>query len=67
MNDLGMKHTLHDTRDTFATLCQKYDVDIFARKRILGYKFKDLTFDTYTDTVIDDLYKELIKIKVPSF
>lgn len=50
MNDLGMKHTLHDTRDTFATLCQKYDVDIFARKLILGHKFKDLTFDTYTDT-----------------
>lgn len=65
MDNLNMQHTMHDTRDTFATLCQKYNVDIFARKRILGHKFKDLTFDTYTDTVIEDLYNEIIKIKVP--
>ena len=65
MDKLNMQHTIHDTRDTFATLCQTYDVDIFARKRILGHKFKDLTFDTYTDTVIEDLYNEIIKIRVP--
>ena len=65
MKKLNMQHTIHDTRDTFATLCQTYGVDIFARKRILGHKFKDLTFDTYTDTVIEDLYNEIIKIRVP--
>ena len=65
MDNLNMQHTMHDTRDTFATLCQTYNVDIFARKRMLGHKFKDLTFDTYTDTVIEDLYNEIIKIKVP--
>lgn len=66
MDKLNMQHTMHDTRDTFATLCQTYNVDVFARKRILGHKFKDLTFDTYTDTVIEDLYNEIIKIKAPS-
>ena len=65
MDKLNMQHTIHDTRDTFATLCQTYNVDVFARKRILGHKFKDLTFDTYTDTVIEDLYNEIIKIRVP--
>lgn len=66
MNRLNMSHKMHDTRDTFATLCQTNNVDIFARKRILGHKFKDLTFDTYTDTDIEDLYKEILKIKVPN-
>lgn len=66
MKKMNMQHTMHDTRDTFATLCQKYNVDIFARKRILGHKFKDITFDTYTDTVIENLYHEILKIKVPS-
>lgn len=63
MRQLNMKHTMHDTRDTFATLCQSNNVDLFARKRILGHKMRDITFDTYTDTVIADLYREICKIK----
>ncbi|MDO5812419.1 MAG: hypothetical protein Q4Q31_04905 [Bacillota bacterium] len=61
---LNMKHTLHDTRVTFTTLCQLNNVDVFSRKRILGHKMKDITFDTYTDTVINKLYTEINKIKV---
>lgn len=49
-----MKHTMHDTRVTFTTLCQLNNVDVFCRKRILGHKMKDITFDTYTDTIIID-------------
>lgn len=65
ISELKMKHTIHDARDTFATLCQLNNVDIFARKRILGHKMKDITFDTYTTTVIENLYNEILKIKVP--
>lgn len=62
---MSMQHTTHDTRVTFETLCLVYKVDVFARKRILGHKFKDITFDAYTSTVVENLYKKLIKIKVP--
>lgn len=65
MRTLQMKHTMHDTRDTFATLCQENNVDVFARKRVLGHKMRDITFDTYTSTVVETLCKEINKIKVP--
>lgn len=65
MERLNISHTPHDTRDTFATLCQSNNVDLFARKRILGHKMQDITFDTYTSTVIETLYIEINKIKVP--
>lgn len=65
MKKLNMKHTLHDTRDTFATLCQENNIDIFIRKRILGHKMRDITFDTYTTTIVETLCKEVNKIKIP--
>lgn len=64
MNKLKMKHTLHDTRVTFTTLCQLNDVDVFSRKRILGHKMKDITFDIYTGTIINKLFIEINKIKI---
>ncbi len=63
MKEINMKHTLHDTRVTFTTLCQLNDVDVFDRKRILGHKMKDITFDVYTDTIINKLFVEINKIK----
>lgn len=63
LTNLNMKHTVHDTRVTFTTLCQLNNVDVFSRKRILGHKMKDITFDTYTDTVINKLFVEINKIK----
>lgn len=64
LKELNMKHTLHDTRVTFTTLCQLNNVDVFSRKRILGHKMRDITFDTYTSTVINKLYTEINKIKI---
>lgn len=64
MQKLNMKHTLHDTRVTFTTFCQLNNVDVFSRKRILGHKMKDITFDVYTDTIINKLFVEINKIKV---
>ena len=63
LTNLNMKHTIHDTRVTFTTLCQLNNVDVFSRKRILGHKMIDITFDTYTDTVINKLFVEINKIK----
>ena len=65
MDKLNIVHTPHNTRDTFATLCNENKIDLFIRKQILGHKMKDITFDTYTSTVIETLYKEINKIKVP--
>lgn len=64
LEKLGMNHTLHDARVTFTTLCNLNNVDVFSRKRILGHKMKDITFDTYTDTIINQLFIEVNKIKV---
>lgn len=63
IKEMKMKHTMHDTRVTFTTLCQLNNVNVFCRKRILGHKMKDITFDTYTDTIINRLYVEINKIK----
>ncbi len=64
LKKMNMSHTMHDTRVTFTTLCQLNDVDVFSRKRILGHKMKDITFDVYTDTIINKLFVEINKIKV---
>ena len=64
LSTLNMKHTMHDTRVTFTTLCQLNNVDVFSRKRVLGHKMKDITFDVYTDTIINKLFIEINKIKV---
>lgn len=63
-NMLNTNHTMHDTRVTFASLCQLYKVDIYARKRILGHKLKDITFDIYTKASKNRLWTEVNKIKL---
>lgn len=65
INDaLGAKHTMHDTRKTFATLCQMSHIDIYVRKKVLGHKMNDITFDVYTNESKNILYKEINKIKL---
>ena len=61
---LKATHTMHDTRQTFASLCQLYNVDVYARKKILGHKLKDITFDIYTTASKNKLYEEVNKIKI---
>lgn len=60
---LKATHTMHDTRQTFASLCQLYKVDVYARKKILGHKLKDITFDIYTTASKNKLWTEINKIK----
>lgn len=62
--ELNMNHTMHDARKTFATLCQMNHIDIYIRKKVLGHKMNDITFDIYTNESKNILYKEINKIKI---
>lgn len=48
MQTLGMTHTIHDTRHTFATLCTEGGMDPRILKTIIGHKTKDVTEGVYT-------------------
>lgn len=59
------KHTPHDCRHTFSRLCEKYEVKENDRKRMLGHSFKnDITNKVYGHRDLEDLQKEIEKIKV---
>lgn len=60
---LKASHTMHDTRQTFASLCQLSNVDIYVRKKALGHKLNDITFDIYTNASKNKLWTEINKIK----
>ncbi|MBE5703904.1 MAG: integrase [Ruminococcus sp.] len=60
------KHTPHDCRHTFSTLCEKYGVRENDRKRMLGHSFgNDVTNAVYGHRTLEELRKEIEKIKVP--
>lgn len=65
MNKYGMSHTMHDTRNTFATLGKENGMKPTAIKKIMGHKIKDLTDDVYTHESIEYLKNEVDKIKIP--
>lgn len=61
------KHTPHDCRHTFSALCEKYGVAENDRKRMLGHSFGgDITNGIYGHRTVDDLRREIEKIKVPT-
>lgn len=64
MIKLGYDKVPYACRHTFTTLAKLYNVDSFARKRIVGHKSNDLTDDVYTDIFINKLYTEINKIKL---
>lgn len=61
---LNSNHTMHDTRQTFASLCQLSNIDIYVRKKVLGHKLNDITFDIYTNASKNRLWTEINKIKL---
>ena len=61
---LNTHHTMHDTRKTFATLCQMNNLNVYIRKKVLGHKMNDITFDVYTNESKNRLWTEINKIKV---
>ena len=76
MTKLGMHHTPHDCRYTFAYLADKYDMNEICKKIIMGHaiqskdgKFKsgekaDVTAGTYTEKTLSDLIEQINKIVV---
>lgn len=62
----GEKHTPHDCRHTFSVMCEEYKVNENDRKRMLGHSFgSDITNGIYGHRTIEDLRKEIEKIKIP--
>lgn len=76
MLKMGMNHTPHDCRYTFAYLADKYDMNEVCKKIIMGHSlanasgtaFKtggksDVTTDIYTEKTLADLLEQINKIK----
>ena len=61
---LGMKHTPHECRHSFATYAAASDLNKTLLKKIIGHSAQDLTVDTYTHTFIEDLVKEIDKLQL---
>jgi integrase len=64
MEYLGMEHTMHDTRHTFATLADRYKLNEYYLKLIIGHSVTDFTKNVYTHVSVDLLVEEINKIKV---
>lgn len=61
MKELGMDHTPHDARHTFATMLHDLDINPLTAKRLLGHATKDVT-DRYTHSSIQRLIDAVDKI-----
>lgn len=62
MDKLGMDHTPHDCRHTFATRCDLYGVNDLVVKLVLGHKVDDITKGIYTHKDLQEMVKEINKI-----
>lgn len=65
-NYYGYSFTAHECRHTFITLANKYGLDLYALKRIVGHATRDVTEAVYTHIVVDTLLREIEKIPEPS-
>lgn len=63
MERLGLKHTPHETRHTFISLCKDYKVDEYAIKKIVGHATSDVTEFVYTHRNLAFLTSELRKVE----
>ena len=65
IKELGLndKHSPHDPRKQFVTMCKAAGVDEYAIKRMAGHAISDLTERVYTERSVDWLREELSKIE----
>ncbi|MDY3931863.1 MAG: tyrosine-type recombinase/integrase [Erysipelotrichaceae bacterium] len=61
----GYEFRPHECRHTFITLANKYHMDLYALKRIVGHAAKDVTEAVYTHITVETLAKEIEKIPYP--
>lgn len=60
------RHTPHDCRHTFSWLCDRYGVDSFSKKLLLGHSLGNSVTETvYGHRTLDELRTEIEKIQVP--
>lgn len=63
MARLAMEHKPHDTRHTFITKAKEVNMNEYVLKMIVGHEVQDITEKIYTHRTIEDLKKEMEKIK----
>ena len=57
----SMRHTPHECRHSFATYAAASRMNPILVKKIIGHSAQDLTQDTYTHAMIEDLVAEIDK------
>ena len=62
MEQLGMKHKVHDTRHTFATLLSNADANSVSVKKLIGHNSYTTTEKFYTHKDIEELRIAVEKI-----
>ena len=63
MSAVNMNHTSHETRHTFITQAKYCKVNEYILKKIVGHEIRDVTEAVYTHRNIEDLKKEIVKVK----
>ena len=61
LEELGMDHSVHDTRHTFVSLMDAAGANKTALKRIVGHKNSDVT-EGYTHKTVEELLREIDRI-----
>lgn len=57
--ELGMPHTIHDTRHTFATRADNFGMNKICIQRLMGHASKDVTDKVYTHKDLEQLRKAI--------
>ena len=63
MKRVNMNHKPHDTQHTFITKAKAVNMNEYILKLIVGHAIDDITEKTYTHRTIEDLHREIQKIK----
>lgn len=61
--ELDSRHRPHDPRKTFVSMAKESDMNEHVIKLLIGHSDKDITENTYTERSIENLRKEIEKIK----
>lgn len=60
--EFDMNHLFHDTRHTFISQAQRYRLNEFCLKRIVGHSGHGVTQNVYTHVEVPELLREINKI-----